>query len=54
MIVTFVLDELAAAELTRFKSPWLTGDCEWTPAMIRKAVVNVALKVNKPILSLNQ
>lgn len=49
---TFVLDELAAAELTRFKSPWLTGDTEWTPAMIRKAVVNMALKVNKPILSL--
>nr|MBA4168270.1 glucosamine-6-phosphate deaminase [Chitinophagaceae bacterium] len=24
----FVLDEPAAAELTRFKSPWLTGDCE--------------------------
>lgn len=49
---TFVLDELAAAELTRFKSPWLTGETEWTPAMIRKAVVNMALKVNKPILSL--
>lgn len=49
---TFVLDELAAAELTRFKSPWLTGDCEWTPAMIRKAVVNTSLKVGKPILSL--
>jgi glucosamine-6-phosphate deaminase len=49
---TFILDEMAAAELTRFKSPWLTGDTEWTPALIRKAVVNMALKVNKPILSL--
>lgn len=49
---TFVLDEMAAADLTRFKSPWLTGDIEWTPAMIRKAVVNMALKVNKPLLSL--
>ncbi|WP_276483306.1 glucosamine-6-phosphate deaminase [Paraflavitalea pollutisoli] len=49
---TFVIDELAAAELTRFKSPWLTGDLDWTPSMIRKAVVNVALKVGKPILSL--
>jgi glucosamine-6-phosphate deaminase len=48
----FVLDEVAAAELTRIKSPWLTGDCEWTPNMIRKAVVNMALKVNKPLLSL--
>lgn len=48
----FVLDETAAADLTRFKSPWLTGDCEWTPKMVRKAVVNMALKVNKPLLSL--
>jgi glucosamine-6-phosphate deaminase len=49
---SFILDEAAAADLTRFKSPWLTGDCEWTPKMIRKAVVNMALKVNKPLLSL--
>lgn len=48
----FVLDEAAAAELTRFKSPWLTGDIEWTPKMVKKAVVNMALKLNKPVLSL--
>ncbi|MBS1946374.1 MAG: glucosamine-6-phosphate deaminase [Bacteroidetes bacterium] len=48
----FVTDELAASELTRFKSPWLTGDCEWTPQIIRKAVINMALKLEKPILSL--
>jgi glucosamine-6-phosphate deaminase len=48
----YVTDAMAAAELTRFKSPWLTGDCEWTPAIIRKAVVNMALKLDKPILSL--
>jgi glucosamine-6-phosphate deaminase len=48
----FILDEAAAADLTRFKSPWLTGDTEWTPKMIRKAVVNMSLKVNKPLLSL--
>lgn len=50
--VTFVVDETAAAELTRNKSPWLTGDCEWTPKMIKKAVVNMALKLKKPVLSL--
>jgi glucosamine-6-phosphate deaminase len=50
--VTFVVDEAAAAELTRFKSPWLTGDCDWTPKMIKKAVVHMALKLKKPILSL--
>jgi glucosamine-6-phosphate deaminase len=48
----FVLDEAAAAELTRFKSPWLTGDCDWTPQMIRKAVINTALRLEKPVLSL--
>jgi glucosamine-6-phosphate deaminase len=48
----FVLDEKAAQELTRFKSPWLTGDCEWDEKMIRKAVCNLALQVNKPILML--
>lgn len=49
---TFILDEAAAAELTRFKSPWLTGETEWTPRMIKKAVVNMALKAAKPVLSL--
>lgn len=50
--VTFIVDKAAASELTRFKSPWLTGDCEWTPKMIKKAVVNMALKLKKPVLSL--
>lgn len=49
---TFIVDELAAAELTRIKSPWLTGECEWTPQMIKRAVVNTSLKLGKPILSL--
>ncbi len=50
--VTFVVDETAASELTRNKSPWLTGDCDWTEKMIKKAVVNMALKLKKPVLSL--
>jgi glucosamine-6-phosphate deaminase len=49
---TFVIDEAAAAELTRVKSPWLTGECEWTPSMIKRAVIYMALKVNKSVLSL--
>lgn len=48
----FVIDEQAAEELTRFKEPWLTGDCEWTPKLRRKAVTNLAVKLNKPILML--
>src|SRR4030095_3300008 len=49
---TFIVDEAAAADLTRNKSPWLTGDIYWTPALIKKAVVNMALKAGKPVLSL--
>jgi glucosamine-6-phosphate deaminase len=49
---TFVVDEIAASDLTRIKSPWLTGDCEWTPQMIKRAVVNMSLKTGKPVLSL--
>ncbi len=48
----FVTDALAASQLTRFAAPWLMGDCEWTPDIIRKAVVGTALKLGKPILSL--
>lgn len=50
--VTFYVDEAAASELTRFKSPWLTGECDWSMKMIKKAVVNMALKLKKPVLSL--
>lgn len=50
--VLVVADEVAAKELTRFKSPWLTGECEWTAQMIKKAVVNMALQLRKPVLSL--
>ncbi|MBN9295737.1 MAG: glucosamine-6-phosphate deaminase [Filimonas sp.] len=48
----FVVDETAASELTRIKSPWLTGEIEWTPKIIKRAIVNMALKLKKPILSL--
>ena len=49
---TFVIDEAASCELTRFKSPWLTGECEWTPKIVKSAVVSLALKLDKPVLSL--
>jgi len=50
--VIFILDQEAASELTRIKSPWQTGECDWTPKMTKKAVVNMALKLGKPVLSL--
>ncbi len=50
--VAFVLDQSAAAELTRCKTPWLTDDVLWDNAMIKKAVTHLALYLNKPILKL--
>ncbi len=49
---TFVIDELASLELTRNKAPWLTGANDWTPNMIKKAVIALALKLDKTVLSL--
>jgi glucosamine-6-phosphate deaminase len=34
--VTFVLDQSAASELTRFKTPWLVSDCIWTELKVRQ------------------
>jgi len=48
----FIIDEQAASELTRIKSPWLAGEIDWTPKMTRRAVINMALKLGKPVLSL--
>lgn len=49
---TFIIDESAATELTRFKQPWLAGEVEWTPHTTKRAVVDLALKLKKPVLSL--
>ncbi|UZH56705.1 glucosamine-6-phosphate deaminase [Salinimicrobium tongyeongense] len=48
----FVLDHDAAAELTRFNTPWLVKDCSWDDDLIRKAVIWLSAEVNKPILKL--
>lgn len=50
--VTFVMDTLAASELTRFKTPWLVGDTAWTPEVSRKAVTWLSDTLNKSILKL--
>ncbi len=49
---SFVVDELASTELTRINSPWLTGECIWTNAMVKRAVIKLALKLKKSVLSL--
>ena len=48
----FVIDERAAHELTRMRTPWVVEDVEWTSKMIKKAVTNLALTLGKPILKL--
>jgi glucosamine-6-phosphate deaminase len=50
--VEFAIDNSAAAELTRKKTPWLTDDVVWSINMIKKAVTHLALTVQKPILKL--
>ncbi|MBQ8863560.1 MAG: glucosamine-6-phosphate deaminase [Rikenellaceae bacterium] len=50
--IEMVVDETAAQNLTRVKTPWLVGTCDWQPKFIRKAVVWLCGKVGKPILKL--
>lgn len=50
--VEIILDSDAASELTRFDTPWLVKDCQWTEALIRKAVIWLSFIVDKPILKL--
>ena len=50
--VEIVVDENAAQLLTCEQTPWLVGQCNWTPKFIRKAVVWLCGVVNKPILKL--
>ncbi len=50
--LTLFVDTAAAAELTRIKTPWLTGQCEWDDKMIKKSVYWLCKKLQKPILKL--
>lgn len=49
---TFVLDQSAASELTRLKTPWLVEECAWTPALKSKAIVWLCQQTNQSILKL--
>jgi len=50
--IEVVVDEDAAAQLTREQTPWLVGTCEWTKKLTRRAVVWLCEQVKKPILRL--
>jgi len=47
-----ILDEAAAARLTRIQSPWLVGPMGWNVRAISKAVIWLARRTAKPILKL--
>src|SRR5215471_20556790 len=46
------LDETAAGDLTRSRTPWKVGPVQWTPELTRKAVVWLAGSLKKPVLRL--
>jgi glucosamine-6-phosphate deaminase len=46
------LDLSSASELTRLSQPWLVTSCEWDDKLIRRAIVWLCQKINKPILKL--
>lgn len=50
---TFLLDEAASSYLTPVRRPWVTGSINWTPKLIRRAVIWLSLKVEKPLLKLS-
>src|SRR5210317_248933 len=49
---TLVLDKECSSELTRFKTPWLVGPCEWSDVIKRKAIVWLCEITEKSILKL--
>ena len=51
---TVYLDEAAAAELTRMKTPWLLGEVEWTRPLALKAVVWLSQATDKSVLKLDE
>jgi glucosamine-6-phosphate deaminase len=50
----FVVDEAAAEQLTRRRAPWLAGPVYWNEELIRKAVIWLAERLQKPILKLTE
>lgn len=51
--IEVIIDEGAAHKLTRESTPWVVGSCDWTPKLVRKAVVWLCGVVGKPILKLS-
>lgn len=49
---TFVIDQHAAVELTRVRSPWAVDAIEWDDKMVKKAATFLSTSLGKPILKL--
>jgi len=47
-----VLDDPSSSQLTRVKTPWLVSECKWNDGLVRKAVVWLCQRLNKPVLKL--
>ncbi len=50
---TFLLDQAAAGQLTPVRLPWVLGAINWTPGLVRRAVIWLSLKVSKALLKLS-
>ncbi len=49
----FFLDKAAASELSRIKTPWFYGDCDWSDThLLKRAVIWLSQKQDKSILKL--
>jgi len=51
---TFILDQDAASELTRIKTPWVVQECEWIKELKYKAVVWLCRQTQKSVLKLTE
>jgi glucosamine-6-phosphate deaminase len=48
----FHLDQAAASKLTRVTQPWRVGFVDWTPQLVRRAVISLSSELRKPVLKL--
>jgi glucosamine-6-phosphate deaminase len=51
---TFYLDHPAGAELTRFKTPWMLDEVEWSESLMLRSVIWLSEQTGKAILKLTQ
>ncbi len=50
----FVVDKAAAGALTAVNTPWMVGPIDWTPELVKRAVIRLSEQTGKPLLKLNR